>query len=41
MSSSTLENYKVIDVGDGDTRWADLPTPAQAGLSQQIPIGCV
>lgn len=38
MFGSTLENYKVIDVWGGDTRWADLPTPAQAGLSQQIPV---
>ena len=27
-----------IDVWGGDTRWEDLPTPAQAGLSQQISV---
>lgn len=27
-----------IDVWGGDTRWEDLPPPAQAGLSQQIPV---
>jgi len=27
-----------IDVWGGNTRWEDLPPPAQAGLTQQIPV---